>query len=36
MGDDITIKDFVPPPGFSLASKLRTLTVLGYVNKWFR
>ena len=29
-GDDITTKDLVPPPGFSLARILRTRTVLGY------
>ena len=28
-GDDITMRDLVPPPGFSRASKLRTRTVLG-------
>ena len=29
-GEDITTRDFVPPPGFSRASRLRTRTVLGW------
>ena len=31
-GDDITTKDLVPPDGFSRASRVLTLTVLGYSN----
>ena len=29
-GEDIITRDFVPPPGFSRASRLRTRTVLGW------